>query len=48
VGVQEGRWDTGDTVRGGDYNFFMEKEMRNINWEKDFLYNAEQYRLLRE
>jgi hypothetical protein len=25
VGVQEFRWDKGDTVRGGDYNFFFEK-----------------------
>jgi len=31
VGVQEVRWDREGTVRAGDYNFFMEKEMRRIN-----------------
>jgi hypothetical protein len=28
VGVQEVRWDKGDTVRAGDYNFFYGKEKR--------------------
>ena len=38
VGVQEVRWDKGGTVRAGDYNFFsMQKEMKIINWEQDFL-----------
>ena len=32
VGVQEVRWDKGGTVRAGDYNFFMEKEMKIISW----------------
>jgi hypothetical protein len=45
VGVQEVRWDT---VRAGDYIFFMEKEMKIINWEQDFLYSTEQYQHLRE
>jgi exonuclease III len=31
VGVQEVRWDKGDTVGAGDCNFFMEKEMEIIN-----------------
>jgi len=25
VGVQEVRWDKGDIVRAGDYNFFLRK-----------------------
>jgi exonuclease III len=33
VGVQQVRWDREGTVRARDYNFFMEKEMRIINWE---------------
>ena len=32
VCVQEVRWD----VRVGDYTFFMEKEMKIMNWEQDF------------
>ena len=31
VGVQEVRWDKGDMVRAGDYNFFCGKEMKIIN-----------------
>ena len=31
VGVQEVRWDKGDTVRAGDCNLFMEKETKIIN-----------------
>jgi hypothetical protein len=27
VGLQEVRWDKEGTVRAGDYNFFMGKEM---------------------
>jgi hypothetical protein len=41
VGVQEVRWDKWDTVRAGDYNFFMEEEMKIINWEQGFLYITE-------
>jgi len=37
VGVQEVRWDKGDTVISGDYNFFFGKEKKKIiNWEQDF------------
>ena len=36
VGVQEVRWDKRGMVRAGDYNFYMEKEMKIINWEQDF------------
>ena len=36
VGVQEGRWDNGGTVRAGDYNYYIEKERNIINWEQDF------------
>jgi exonuclease III len=42
VGVQEVRWDKEGTVRAGDYTFFfMEKEMKVINWEQVFLYIRE-------
>ena len=41
VGVQEVKWDNGGTIRAGDYNFYMEKEMKIINWEQDFLYGTE-------
>jgi hypothetical protein len=37
VGVQEFRWDKGGTVQAGDYNFFMQKGMKIISWEQDFL-----------
>ena len=37
VGVQEVRRDKGDTVRAGEYTFSMEKEMKTISWEEDFL-----------
>ena len=36
VGVQEVRWDKGGTVRAGDYNFSMEKEMKIISWVQVF------------
>ncbi len=36
VGVQKVRWDKGSTVRAGVYNFYMEKEMKIINWEQYF------------
>ena len=29
VGVQEVRWDTGSTIKVGDYNFFYGKEKEN-------------------
>ena len=38
AGVQEVRWDKGGTVRVEDYNFTMEREMKIISWEQDFLY----------
>jgi hypothetical protein len=41
VGVQEDRWDKGGMVRAGGYIFSMEKEMKIINWEQDFLYTTE-------
>jgi hypothetical protein len=41
VGVQEVSWDKGGTVRGGDFNFFMEKETKLVNWGQDFLYTTE-------
>jgi len=41
VGVQEVRWDREDTLRAGDYNFSIEKEIRIINWEQDSLYTTE-------
>jgi hypothetical protein len=37
--VQEVKWDKGGTVRLGDYNFQYGKEMKIINWEKDFFVN---------
>jgi hypothetical protein len=40
--LREVRWDKGGTERAGDYNFFfVEKEMKVINWERDFLYTTE-------
>ena len=36
MGVQEVRWDKGGTVRAGDYNFSMEREMKITSWEQDF------------
>jgi len=41
VGVQEVRWDKGGNVRAGNYNFSMEKEIKIINWEQDFMYTTE-------
>jgi hypothetical protein len=35
VGVQV-RWDKGVTLRAGDCNFYIEKEMKIINWEQGF------------
>jgi len=29
LGVQENRWDKGDTVRGGDYNFIYIKKRKS-------------------
>ena len=47
VGVQE-RLDKGDKVTAWDIFFFMEKEMKTINWEQVLLYTTEQYQQLRE
>jgi hypothetical protein len=47
VGVQDDRWIKGGIVRAVDYNFFMEKETKIMNWEQDFLYNTEYYQQLR-
>jgi len=41
VGVQEVRWDKGDTVRAGTIIFSMEKEMKITSWEQDILYTKE-------
>ena len=41
LGVKDVKWDKGGTVRAGDYIFFMEKQKKIINWERDFLYTAE-------
>jgi len=41
VGVEGVRWDKGGTIRAGDYNFFMEKEIKIISWEQEFLYTKE-------
>ena len=41
VGVQNVRWDREGTVKGGDYNFFYEKEGRFIKWLQDSLYTTE-------
>ena len=32
-------WYNGGRVRAGDYNFSMENEKNNINWEKDFVHH---------
>jgi len=36
LGVQEVGWDIRGTVRAGNYNFSMEKEMKIMNWEQVF------------
>ena len=41
VGVQEVRWDKGGTVTQGTITFSIEKEMKIISWEQDFLYTKE-------
>jgi hypothetical protein len=48
VVVQEVRWDKGGKVRGGDYNFYAETEMKIINLKQDFLYTTEYYQQLSE
>jgi hypothetical protein len=46
VGVQEVRWDT---VRAGDYNFFLcKKETKSSIDNRIFLYATEEYQQLRE
>jgi hypothetical protein len=41
LGVHEVRWDRERTVRTGNYNLSMEKEMKIINWEYDFFFATE-------
>jgi len=41
VGVQEVRWDKGDTVRAGDYDFFYGKGNENYKLGTGFLYTVE-------
>jgi len=41
VGVQEIRWDKGDTVRTGDYNVFYGKGNENHKLGRGFLYTTE-------
>ena len=36
LGLQEVRWDKGDSVRAGDCFFLMENETKFIQWEEDF------------
>jgi len=38
--VQGVRWDKGDTVRAGGYNFFYAKVKENHQWRQDFLYTT--------
>jgi len=40
VDVQEVKWDKGGTVRAGAFIFFMEKETKIVNCEKDFWYTT--------
>jgi exonuclease III len=40
VGVQEIRWDKGDTVRAGDYIFIYEKGNSSHQLEQDCLYSV--------
>jgi len=48
VGVQEVRWDKGDTVISEDYNFFYGKGKENHQLGIGFLYTTEWYQQLRE
>jgi hypothetical protein len=49
VGAQEVRWDSGDTVRAGEYILIcMEKETKIVSWEQGVLYTTERYEQLRE
>ena len=44
VGVQDVRWDRGDMLKAGDYNFFYVKGNENHLWGTGFLlYSAEWY-----
>jgi hypothetical protein len=35
MGMQEIRWEKQGTLSAQDYKFFMEKEMKIMNWEQD-------------
>jgi hypothetical protein len=48
MAVQEVRRDKGSIVGAGDYVLSMEKEMKVIKWELDFLCTTEQYHHLRD
>jgi len=48
VGVQEVRWDREGAVIAGEYNFYMVKVMKILNWEQDSFYTTEYYQQLRE
>ena len=41
MGVLEVRWDKGGSVSAGGYNFFIEKEIKIMNWEQAFMYTTE-------
>jgi hypothetical protein len=36
----EVRWEKGGTERAWCYNFAMEKEIKIINWQRDYLYTT--------
>ena len=40
VGVQEVRWNKGDTVRAGDYNFFYGKGNENRQLKTGYFYTS--------
>ena len=48
VDVQEVRWDKGDTVRAGDYNFFYGKGNENHQLGRGYFVHHRMYQQLRE
>ena len=39
MGVQEGKWDKGGTVKAGDYNFCLWKKKRKLSiWNRIFVH----------